>query len=260
MKTNIMIRWIFFLLIGPFPLTNLQAQQFITKAEIEYEVKSNFKKTMGSGSFLEMIDNLPQYKTGYYDFTFADNKSIYKFNHWNDESKRIPDWWKKSDEENLWYCDYSTSQLNMQKNIAGTNLNIKDTLKKLNWKITNENRVIAGFNCRKAIATIFDSVYVFAFYTDEIMISGGPCSINGLPGMILGVTIPRLYTSWIATKVMLNDVNDKEIKPKGAGKTHDLKFLETTIIDREKDWYSDDESQNQEIKQHKARDLWLNLL
>ena len=260
MKTRIIAGKIFFLLIVLFSFSNLQAQQFITKAEIEYEVKANFKKTMGSGSFLEMIDNLPQYKTGYYNFTFADNKSIYKFDRWNDESKRIPDWWKKSDEENIWYCDYSTGQLNMQKNIDGTNLNIKDTIKKLNWKITNENRVIAGFNCRKAVATIFDSVYVFAFYTDEIVISGGPCSINGLPGMILGVTIPRLFTSWIATKVMLNNVDEKEIKPTSARKSYDLKFLETTIIDREKDWYSDDESRNEEIKQRKARDLWLNLL
>jgi GLPGLI family protein len=35
-----------------------------------------------------------------------------------------------------------------------------------------------------------EDVYVFAFYTDDITtISGGPCSINGLPGMILGLTI-----------------------------------------------------------------------
>ncbi len=252
---------IFFLLILLFSRSWLYAQQFISKAKIEYEVTANIKKTMGNGTFEDMLkDQLPQFKIGYYDFTFANNKSIYKFDHWSDESRKIPNWWKKDDEENVWYCNYETGKMNMQKNIDGSNINIEDTIPKLKWRITNDSRVIAGFNCRKAVAIIFDSVYVFAFYTDEIMISGGPCSINGLPGMILGVTIPRLYTSWIATKVMLNNVDESVIKPVYAKKNYDLKFLETTINDRTKDWYSDDETENKEIKQQKARFMWETLL
>ena len=244
-----------------FSQQRIHAQQFITKAVIEYEVTANIKKTMGSGMFEDMLkDQLPQFKTSYYDFTFANNKSIYKFDHWTDESKKIPQWWRKSDEDNVWYSDYNTGELYMLKSLGGSELNIKDSIRKLEWRLTNENRVIAGFNCRKAVTKIFDSVYVFAFYTDEIMIPGGPCSINGLPGMILGVTIPRLYTSWIATKVMLNGVDEKEIKPVSVKKNYDLKFLETTITDRTKDWYSDDETQNKEIQQQKARTLWVTLL
>jgi GLPGLI family protein len=105
--------------------------------------------------------------------------------------------------------------------------------------------VIAGFNCRKAVGKIFDSVYVFAFYTDEIMISGGPCSINGLPGMILGMTIPRLFTSWIATKVMINDVNDTAIKPASTKKSFPNKEFKNLLTDRIKEWeeyYKDDKS------------------
>jgi GLPGLI family protein len=256
MKTKV-----YFLLIALFSFTHIRAQQFITKAVIEYEVKANIKKTMGSGMFEDMLkDQLPQFKTGYYNFIFDNNKSIYKFDHWDEESKKVPQFWRKSDEENIWYCDYETGKLNMQKNIDGTNINIEDSIPKLKWRITNENRLIAGFNCRKAVAVMFDSVYVFAFYTDEIIISGGPCSINGLPGMILGVTIPRLYTSWIATKVLLNGVDDKQIKPVSSRKNYDLKFLETTIIDRTKDWYSDDKTENEEIKQQKARFLWETML
>jgi GLPGLI family protein len=120
--------------------------------------------------------------------------------------------------------------------------------------------VIAGFNCRKAFTIIFDSVYVFAFYTDEIMISGGPCSIHGLPGMILGMTVPRLYSSWIATKVTVNDVDAAIIKPVKARKTYDTKFLESAIKDNTKDWYSDDATENAEIQKQKAITLWLALL
>jgi GLPGLI family protein len=242
-----------FLIIGLLAFINAHAQQFVTKAVIEYEVKSNIQKTMGNGTFEDMIkDQLPRFKTGYFNFTFADNKSIYKFDHWSDESRKVPTWLKRGDEDNVWYYDYNTGKYDNQKSIFGNMINLEDTIPKLNWRITADNRVIAGFNCRKAVAIIFDSVYVFAFYTDEIMISGGPCSINGLPGMILGVTIPRLYTSWIATKVMLNGVDESLIKPAAAKKSYDMKFLQSTIEDRLKDWTPD----NDDERQQKARYLW----
>ncbi len=248
MKTKI-----YFLFILLFSIAKVNAQQFISKAIIEYEVKSNIQKTMGNGTFEDMIkDQLPQFKTGYFNFTFANNKSIYKFDHWSEESKKIPIWLKRGDEDNVWYYDFTTGKYDNQKAIFGNNINLEDTIPKLRWRITADNRVIAGFNCRKAVAVIFDSVYVFAFYTDEIMISGGPCSINGLPGMILGVTIPRLYTSWIATKVMANGVDESLIKPVAAKKNYDMKFLQTTLEDRFKDWIPDDD----EERQQKARYLW----
>ncbi|MEO7293076.1 MAG: GLPGLI family protein [Ginsengibacter sp.] len=250
---------IFFIAIVFFTAQNLFAQQFISKAVIEYEVKSNIKKTMGNGMFADMMkDNLPQFKTGYYTFTFADNKSIFKFDHW-DLSQKIPDYFKKSDEENIWYFDHTKDKFNMQKNVAGSNLIVEDSIPNLQWKLTNENRIIAGFNCRKAVAVIFDSVYVFAFYTDEIMIPGGPCSINGLPGMILGVTIPRIFTSWIATKVMLTSVNESAIKPLSVKKPYTLISLKNIIDERTKGWYGMGDNAN-EVKQQKARFQWISLL
>ena len=107
---------------------------------------------------------------------------------------------------------------------------------------------------------MFDSVYVFAFYTDEIMISGGPCSINGLPGMIMGVSIPRLYTSWIATKVMLEGVDVNAIKPIAGKKQFTMKNLEAFLKERTKDWYSDDPDNAAEAQQQKQRFFWTTLL
>ena len=239
-------------------VVDLNAQQFINKAIIEFEVKANIKKTMGNNSFEEMIkDNLPTFKTGYYTFTFADNKSIYKFDRWEYKSK-LPVFFRESDEENVWYYNYNTGKFNMQKNVWGSNFNVEDSIPGLQWKLTNENRMIAGFNCRKAAAKIFDSVYVFAFYTDEITIPGGPCSINGLPGMILGLTIPRLFTSWVATKVILNGVEENLIKPVAVKKSYTTRILKSTIEDRVKDWIIEDD--NEEEKQQKNRFIWTILL
>ena len=44
-------------------VVNAHAQQFISKAMIEYEVKANIQKTMGNNTFEEMIkENLPTFK------------------------------------------------------------------------------------------------------------------------------------------------------------------------------------------------------
>jgi GLPGLI family protein len=231
------------------------AQQFVDKAEIEFEVNTNLKKMMTDNSWDEMMkENLSDLKTSYWNYTFANNKSIYKFNRWS-EKTRIPKYQKDQDEENVWYTDFTTKTRSSQKLIASTSFVLADSIANIEWKLTNENREIAGYNCRKAVGKIFDDVYVFAFYTDDITISGGPCSINGLPGMILGLTIPRLYTSYIATKVTLESKNLAEIKPISAKKTYTTLELKTLLTEKTKDWFSwgDDE---EEKKKRKNNFIW----
>ena len=220
---------------------HVQAQQFINKAEIEYEVKTNVRKTMGNNMWAEMIkDNMPPFKTGYYLYTFADNKSIYKFDHWDPKAK-IPEFLRRNDEDNRWFFDHEKGRFSMQKLVFGSSFYVEDSILPIEWKLETERRIIAGFNCRKAVGKILDSVYVFAYYTDEILIPGGPCSISGLPGMILGLTIPRIYTSWIATKIMVNDVVLSNIKPVTAKKYYTYHAMESTIKERVKDWVRSDD-------------------
>ena len=220
----------------------VNAQQFIDKAVIEYEVKTNIKKTMGNNSWTEMLkENMPDFKIGYFNYTFADNKSVYKFDHWGE--RKLPEFMRRGDEENIWYFDFTTGKFNMQKDVVGSKFNVADSIPAIEWKLSNENREIAGFNCRKAVGKIMDSVYIFAFYTDEITISGGPCSVSGLPGMILGLTIPRMYTSYIATKVMVNGVNTASIKPVEAKKYYTNNTLKSTIKERIKEWVSEDDDE-----------------
>lgn len=221
-----------------------QAQNFISKATIEFEVKTNIKKTMGNDSWDEMIKaQLPDFKTGYYTYTFANDKSIYKFDHWAEQ--KIPTFLRESDEKNIYYFDHAAGKFFMQKNVFGSNFNVEDSIPKIEWKLSNESRVIAGFNCRKAVGIIMDSVYVFAFFTDEIMIPGGPVSISGLPGMVLGLTIPRMYTSYIATKVSVTEVNLAAIKPVQAKKYYTQASLRSTLMERSSEWGDSDNPDSQ---------------
>lgn len=212
------------------------AQQFISSGLIEFEVRTNNHKTFGDGIWAEMFkDKLPQFSTKYYSFTFSNNKALYKYER-QDEKNKIP-FGGGNEEENIWFSDYAAGTFTNQKFVFDDTYLLSDSLMKIDWKLSpNETREIAGFNCRKAIGKIFDSVYVFAFYTDEITISGGPMGIHGLPGMILGITIPRMYTSWIATKLQISDVNISIIKAPQKGKKKKATELQEQLKKVTSDW------------------------
>ncbi len=215
----------------------LSAQQFINQGMIEYEVKINNHKAMSDGEFAEMFkDKIPKLSTAYYQLFFNAEKSIYIFNRKQDEVRIM--WDNGNSDENIWFTDFVKSSFIQQKSVFGETYILTDSLININWKITNETREIAGFNCRKAIGKIFDSVYVFAFYTDEITVSGGPMSLHGLPGMIMGITIPRMFSSWVATKLQLNGVDDKKLTPPTKGIKKKAKDLAGTVIKATKDWGS----------------------
>lgn len=218
-----------------FLFNSTQAQVFINKGMIEYEVVLNNHKAMGEGTWAEMFkDKISRLSTSYYQLTFDTDKSIYRFNR-KDEKTKSP-WGNDGSEDNIWYNDYINDKFVQQKNVFGETYILTDSLKRINWKITNENRMIAGFNCRKAVGILFDSVYVFAFYTDEITVTGGPMSLNGLPGMIMGITIPRMFCSWVATKLEMNGVNYGNITAPAKGKKKKAAELQETVVKVTKDW------------------------
>lgn len=214
------------------------AQTFLGNGLIEYEVRTNNYKIFGDGIWADMArEKFPKFSTKYYQLTFADNKAVYKFSRY-DEATKIP-WNNNNDEDNIWYNDYGKGTFTDQKYVFDDLYLMSDSLTKISWKLDpSESREIAGFNCRKATGILFDSVYVFAFYTDEITVSGGPMGIAGLPGMIMGITIPRMYTSWIATKVEVNGVNLSVIEPPKKGKKKNASELQISVLKATKDWGS----------------------
>lgn len=212
------------------------SQQFIGSGTIEFEVRTNNHKIFGDGIWADMArDNVPQFSTTYYQYLFNDNKSLYKFDRFDEKSK-TPSFLNQNLEENSWFSDYTAGAFTDQKYVFDNTYLLAGELMKIDWKLSpTETREIAGFNCRKATGIIFDSVYVFAFYTEEITISGGPMGLHGLPGMILGVTIPRMYTSWIATRLQAS-VDPKKIAAPVKGKKEEALKLKEKLQKVTKDW------------------------
>jgi len=212
------------------------AQQFITAGSIEYEVRTNTHKAIGDGFWADMFkDKIPQFSTSYYKLTFSDDKGVYKFDH-KDEKTKLP-WDNGSAEDDIWYNDYAKDTFTNSKFVFDNTYLMNGSLINVEWKLSpTETREIAGFNCRKATGIIFDSVYIFAYYTDEITVSGGPMGVSGLPGMILGLTAPRMFTSWIATKLELAGVSSTKVVPPTKGRKKQATELRHTVENAVKDW------------------------
>jgi GLPGLI family protein len=186
-------------------LSSSAEAQYIAKGRIEYEKKSNnhrqFQDESGEENewFEKIKSQVPKFSTSYFDLYFDNNKVIYKPS--SREGQVFKLWGDAPASKNTVYTDLKNNKVNSLKQVFEQKFNLEDTVRTLKWVIKDEIRTIANFKCRKAVSKICDSVYVVAFYTDDIMVSGGPEMFAGLPGMILELAVPRLYTTWVATKV-----------------------------------------------------------
>ena len=224
-----------------------QHAHFTTSGIIEFEKRVNtyalmkkeitpdnegFMKTM----FDEYVKNNPQFKILKSTLNFTANKTLF-----------IPDdielaqesYWglgPLEEQNNTIYTDYSSNLCTAQKKVFDETFLVNDTARKIKWKITDETRVIAGYSCRRANAVIMDSIYVVAFYTTEIPVSGGPESFNGLPGMILGVALPHENLAWFATKITDTTLPPNTVVAPKKGKITNNQKLRETLHNATKDW------------------------
>lgn len=219
------------LCIGAIP----SIAQFTTQGHIEYERKSNLHKLWEGNDWLEGFKGqVKPFVTNYFNLAFTEQSSRYSQGREGEVPKLT--WGLPPGADNEIVQNFTSNTVTAAKNIYEEHFLIKDSVARLQWKIGSEVRTIAGYTCRKAVTRICDSVYVVAFYTDEIPISGGPEQMGGLPGMILELAVPRLYTTWVATKVEVNAVKTDELKPPAKGKAYTHATLEKQLRESMKDW------------------------
>ncbi|HSC52799.1 MAG TPA: GLPGLI family protein [Phnomibacter sp.] len=186
--------------------------RFIRQGKIEYEKKVNMHKMIEDNSWTrEFKDKMPVYRTTYYDMVFNDSVSVYKAGKEAVDDKWKNMWMSGGGEENVMYSNFNTGSNTAFKQVFEKKFLLQDSMVHIEWRITDETRDIAGFECRKAVGKLYDSLYVVAFYTDQITIPSGPEIYNGLPGTILGLAFPRFYTTWFATKVELIEPKPTEL-------------------------------------------------
>jgi GLPGLI family protein len=212
--------------------------QFITTGKIEFEKKVNIHKENEGDSWFEGIaDKVPKFRTSLHNLYFKDGKTLYEKG--TDVYVKMP--WGLGDDRNVddvIYTDLKQGTFAKKIAVFDDVFLLSDSIRHIKWQMTNDLRDIAGFECHKAVGKIMDSVYVIAFYTDQITVSGGPLSFCNLPGMILGLAIPRTNLTIFANKVELVDPKPEKLVPPKARKTTNYKTLQETVQKAIGDWGS----------------------
>lgn len=230
------------ILLAGISLFAQQSAKFVTSGTIDYQKRVNTyqiipyqlhkdadarMKTNWQQALDQFKKTQPQFATFNSSLSFTNNKMLlvpikpavpfqsFQLNPLTSESNTI-------------YTDLTAGTIVMEKDAMGEQFLLKDNMRQAKWKITEETRDILGYTCHRANGLVSDSIYVVAFYTDDIRVSGGPELFSGLPGMILQLNIPHENVSWTATKVIVGPPA-KPITPPQKGKAIDTKQLISTI-------------------------------
>jgi GLPGLI family protein len=211
--------------------------RFFGQVKIEYERTVNvpaYYKDLDGEWYERIKERLPKQVVTYHEFIGDSTRSLYRPGK---EAVLDPrSWYRPVADKNVVFTDFRNRRTVAQKPVYEETFLIEDSLSKIRWKMTADTRVIAGYECRKAIGILDDSVAIFAFYTDEILVPGGPEGIHGLPGMILGMGIPRLHTTWFATRIDVFDIPMSTVKPAAKGKKTSRASMMKLVGDVLREW------------------------
>ncbi len=240
--------------ISTILLTISANAQYTVQGKIEYEKKVNLQRIMDDldeeqKEWMERFrSQLPKFTTTYFDLYFNTSKSLYKPGREVEGNTKL--WFAQSPaSENIVLTDFKTERVKANKQVFEQKFLVEDSMRQIEWKISDEIRTIADYKCRKAVGKILDSVYVVAFYTEDIMVSGGPEMFSGLPGMILQIAIPRLNTTWIATKIEVVAPKESDFAISAKGKKVNQKELYDNLRESLKDW-----------KKYADKNIWWSML
>ena len=196
-----------------------QYAYFPTSGTITFERKfhlQNFlKRTMGSKVDLDVWDrtsleyltkNGPQEIITHHTLQFNDMVTLFETVKEDYPSNyRSAMWYIPIKSDTKTYVNYKKGTFQKLLPFGDDELLLEDSIPRVKWKYTDEYRNIAGYDCRRANGLIQDSIYVVAFFTNQLEVPGGPELIQGLPGTILGVSIPSKNINMFASKVELNN-------------------------------------------------------
>lgn len=190
----------------------------ISEGKIVYEQKIDLHRRMQDEQMKAMV---PQFRTSKFELNFADNQSIYKM------QEEEPDITENTGNGGIvmrfgganteYYKNFATRKQVEKRELGDKDYIIEDSLRNINWKLVDETKTILGYHCKKASGKTERGSDVEAWYTEEILLSSGPETFNGLPGMILQVDINK--EEFLITAVSVDKSADKkELRAPSKGK------------------------------------------
>jgi GLPGLI family protein len=216
-------------------LNSIKAQ--LKEGTIFYERKQNMHRNLPNE---QMKAFMPEFRTSEHMLLFKSNTSLYKKSPVDELPQATPVGngggpivmrMSGGSGDDIIYKDFNTEEKITGKNFLNNEFLILDSVKKRNWKLTDETKKILGYTCRKATTTILQSggrmmiatfstnnssdttkkssgseikakeVEVVAWFCEQIIVPSGPEDYSNLPGAILEIDIDNGGTTFTAIEI-----------------------------------------------------------
>lgn len=160
-----------------------QVQAQFRSGVIQYERRINLMKRFPEMKMMIERKGGSTIKTDLFSLYFTDS-SAYFLPALDVPQERGMGWFTTT---NSFSDNLRTQKRLMKLDVLGNFVYVEDSIQHIPWKLTDNKRKIAGFDCRKAIWQKNDSTRIYAWYTEAVNPTCGPDGISGLPGAILGL-------------------------------------------------------------------------
>lgn len=197
------------ILIVSFLFLQFSGHTQITAGKIVFERKTNLFKKFTDSQTQKWIGEKNKWK--YEDFILYFNDSVSLFIPAEVVGTDAQSW---ATNKNTVFQNFNQGFRHSELNLFGESFIIKDSIRKRTWKITENRRTIAKYDCRQAIWEMNDSTRIYAWYSEDIIPTVGPETYNGLPGAILGVAAEDGRIVYFAKSVEIMQPNFEKLTPK----------------------------------------------
>lgn len=195
---------------------------------ITYTTKVNIHKNLPEER-AELKKMIPEFNTTKNVLIFNTEESLYKslveeenpFEQTAGGARMI----MRSGGSNETYVDRNELTVIQLREFMGKRYLTKKEQTRIPWKLENDTKEIQGYSCKSASYTDENNRRIKAWYTEEIRIPLGPESFQGLPGLILEVTINDDDMVIRAEKIEWRALKKNELKvPKGGQEVTDEEY------------------------------------
>jgi GLPGLI family protein len=207
----------------------------MTSGKIVFERKTNLKKRFGDNPRMKnIITEENKYRIESFELFFNDSMSVFRPIESDEPEQGMMKYFTT---HNTVYQNINKKEKFIVMDLWGNPAYIKDTIDKREWKITENKRVISGYNCRKAIWNMNDSTRIYAWFSVDVVPSIGPEGFGGLPGAILGLATEDGSIIYFAKKVEAIPLPDKILQYDEKGKdVYSEEALKVILGERMKQW------------------------
>jgi GLPGLI family protein len=236
-----------------FIACSLYGSSQLKEGRVIYERTFQLPTRIFGGANPDIVAQLPKSRTDQYELLFSNNQSLWQY---------LPDANGEGDpntitagggtmvfrfaggSNDISYFNFDKGLSVSQREIADKNYVVTDSVRKLDWKLSDESKTILNYKAFKAIAKristrprmtmengemkreiIPDTLTVIAWFTSDIPVSTGPAVYQGqLPGLILELEENNGQTVFKAVEVSSKVSVSKIKEPKDGKKITQAEF------------------------------------